>query len=89
MTNILTLTIKQSVRKWINIIPDELLKNKACLKLPEKCAEMERNTILDAILCARAYRDSIEIYNDKEDFWLQLYKQVKEGNFWYGDGNLN
>ena len=81
MSNILTLTIDQPVVEWIEMLPDCHFKTQALLKLNPKCESMKRRTILDAILCARSYRESIEVYSDKDDWWMQLYKEIKNGDY--------
>ncbi len=82
MASIRTLTASSTVKTWLLMLPDECsFKAEALLKLSPRAENMYRNTILDAILCARAYRESIEIYNDKDDFWGRLYDEIESGDY--------
>ena len=83
MSNILTITAKKTVREWIEMLPECPLKKQALLRLPGRCESFTRNTILEAILCARANRESLDVYKDKEDWWMQLHDEIKIGTVTY------
>lgn len=81
MSNILTITAKKTVREWIEMLPECSLKREALVRLSGRCESMVRTTILEAILCARANRESIDAYNDKGDWWMQLHNEIKNGDY--------